>query len=36
VVQALLRFRSGGLIRTANDMADDSDQPRQYRAKRFY
>jgi predicted phage terminase large subunit-like protein len=36
VVQALLRFRSGGLIRTANDRADDSDQPRQYRARRYY
>ena len=36
VVQALLRFRSGGLIRTANDEPDDWDEPRQYRARRYY
>jgi predicted phage terminase large subunit-like protein len=36
VVQAMLRFRSGGLIRTANDEADDWEQPRNYRAKRYY
>lgn len=36
VVQALLRFRSGGFIRTANDEPDDWDEPRQYRARRFY
>lgn len=36
VVQALLRFRSGGFIRTALDRDDDWDAPRQYRARRFY
>jgi predicted phage terminase large subunit-like protein len=36
VVQALLRFRSGGLIRTASDEPDDWDEPRSYRSKRYY
>lgn len=36
VVQALLRFRKGGFIRTALDRDDDWDAPRQYRARRFY
>ena len=36
VVQALLRFRSGGLIRTASDEPDDWDEPRSYRPKRYY
>lgn len=36
VVQALLRFRSGNLIRTANDADDDWDAPRGYKSKRFY
>jgi len=36
VVQALLRFRTGNLIRTANDEPEDMDAPRQYRARRFY
>ena len=36
VVQALLRFRSGGLIRTANDADDDWSGQRPRRAKRYY
>jgi predicted phage terminase large subunit-like protein len=36
VVQALLRFRAGGFIRTANDADDDWDNPRPRRAKRYY
>lgn len=34
-VQALLRFRAGGLIRTANDEDDEQDAPRA-RRKRYY
>lgn len=34
-VQALLRFREGGLIRTANDEDEDT-QTRSFRCKRFY
>ena len=36
VVQALLRFRAGGFIRTLNDADDDWDNPRPRRAKRYY
>lgn len=35
VVQALLRFRKGGLISTAND-AEDEDEPRTPRRRRYY
>jgi predicted phage terminase large subunit-like protein len=34
-VQALIRFRAGGFIRTANDEVED-DEPRTYRRKRMY
>lgn len=34
-VQAMIRFRAGGFIRTANDEAED-DEPRVYRRKRMY
>lgn len=34
-VQAMLRFREGGLIRTANDEAEDN-EPTRFRRKRFY
>lgn len=34
-VQAMLRFRQGGFIRTANDEAEDDEQPRG-RRKRYY
>lgn len=36
VVQALLRFRSGGFITTANDRADDEEMEVRYKARRFY
>lgn len=35
VVQAMIRFRNGGFIRTANDDDDDEDAPR-YIRKKFY
>jgi phage terminase large subunit-like protein len=35
VVQAMLRFRAGGFIRTAND-ADEDDEPARYRRRRMY
>ena len=34
-VQAMIRFRAGGFIRTANDEDEDEDAPR-YRRKRYY
>lgn len=34
-VQAMLRFREGGFIRTANDQADD-DEPVRFRRRRMY
>jgi predicted phage terminase large subunit-like protein len=34
-VQAMIRFRAGGFIRTANDEVED-DEPRTYRRKRMY
>ena len=34
-VQAMLRFREGGFVRTANDEAEDSAPPR-FRRKRYY
>lgn len=34
-VQAMIRFRAGGFIRTANDEAED-EEPRSYRRKRMY
>lgn len=34
-VQAMIRFRQGGFIRTANDEAEDDEQPRA-RRKRYY
>lgn len=34
-VQALMRFREGGFIRTANDEEDEEDAPR-FRRKRYY
>lgn len=34
-VQAMLRFREGGFIRTANDEEDEEDAPR-FRRKRYY
>ncbi len=34
-VQAMIRFRMGGIVRTANDEVED-DEPRTYRRKRMY
>lgn len=35
-VQAMLRFRSGGFITTANDDLDDDEEERRYIRKRYY
>lgn len=35
-VQAMLRFRSGGFINTANDDLDDDEEERRYIRKRYY
>lgn len=35
-VQAMIRFRAGGLIRTANDEPEDDDEERPVRRKRYY
>lgn len=35
-VQAMIRFRTGGFIRTANDEADDDEDRPRARRKRYY